>query len=339
MNLLTRLCFCLLASASTFRALATTTNSQSGLSWRMSSTAAPVIGGSIFEKVAGVWGLVALPTSSGVPNTSQAAASADGLTVVCTDAATNKNALIFTRASTDVSFSTATVTSITLPGTATVNGVSISADGTRIVFGKPFDTGGGPSGNHGRVITLVFTSSWQVSSFVGLANQQLGDSLSLSPNGTRLLARANDNSSANVYVYSGVPTAPWTETNTGVAVGGMLWVHWFSDTACAIASTASGGSVGYWSRNTSSSELVFRWSSTPASLGFSDVGGYIGGNDSVVWVRPSTGGVAVVRFGSSAFELAGTIPVTLTKGLVSRDLRSLLGITGTGPFTYTLYEQ
>lgn len=337
MNLLTRLCFGLLAAASNFRVVATTTNSQGSLSWRVASTAASFVGGSIFEKVAGVWGLVALPTSSGVPNTAQAAASANGLTLVCTDAATNKNALIFTRASTDVSFSTATVTSISLPGTATVNGVSVSADGARIVFGKPFDTGGGPSGQHGRVITLVFTSSWQVSSFVGLANQQLGDNVWLSPNGTRLLARANVDDSANVYVYSGFPTLPWEETNTGIA--NMRWVHWFSDTDCAIASSASGGSVGYWSRNPSSTELVFRWSSTLATLGFADAGACLGGSDAVVWVRPSTGGIAVVRFGSSAFELAGTIPITLTVGLVSRDLRALLGITGTGPFTYTLYEQ
>lgn len=333
MNLLTRLCFGLLAAATNFRVVASTALSGVGsLNWQISSDTAPFIGGSIFERVNGTWALVALPTTAGAPNTAQSAASADGLTLVCTDAATNKNVIIYKRASTSVSFSTASVVAVTLPGVATINGVSISADGTRIAVGKPSDSGGGPSGQHGRIITLVFTSSWQVSSFVGSTNQQLGDNVYLSPNGVRLIARASSTGGAVVYNYSGFPSTPWEETNV---ISTMTWAHWTSDTACVIAGT----DIGYWTRNPSSTELVFRWATSLSSLGFTSISGLVGGSDSVIWVVPNSGGVAILRFGTSAFELAGVLPITLIKGRVSRDLRSLITMTGSGPYTYTLYEQ
>lgn len=335
MSLLTRLCFGLLAAATNFRVVASTVLSGVGsVNWQIASDTAPFTGGSIFERVNGTWALVELPTTAGVPNTAQSAASADGLTLVCSDAATNKNAIIYKRASTNVSFSTASVAAITLPGTATINGVSISANGTRIVIGKPFDSGGGPSGQHGRIVTLIFTSSWQVSSVLGESNNQLGDNVYLSPNGTRLLARVNSDNSARAYYYSGFPSIPWEETNTDITK--MYWAHWFSDTACVIV----GDNFGYWSRNTTSTELIFRWSTTFASLGLPDAGAYVGGSDTAVWVRGTSTSISVIRFGSSIFELAGSLPIPTLRAKVSRDLRTLLVMTGSAsPYTYTVYEQ
>ena len=135
--------------------------------------------------------------------------------------------------------------------------VAMSADGTRIAIGAPYNDGNGTSAGHVRVYTWSGTAWTQTGLDIDgeIAGDELGSSVAMSADGTRITLGApyndgNGSSSGHVRVYTWSGTA-WTQTGLdidGETAGdqsGYSVAMSTDGTRIAIGATANGGNAGH----------------------------------------------------------------------------------------------